>query len=98
MSAQDKEAANSGSLSAELVHQLTYEGQSSSAALYTALKVIEISAAAIPVLAATGGDSFMTRGWIARLGALVVVLEGIQQLKKYARNALLWVKGRSLEA
>ncbi len=40
----------------------------------------------------------MTRGWIARLGALVVVLEGIQQLKKYAQNALLWVKGRSLEA
>jgi len=62
---------------------------------YTVIKVIEISAAAsIPVLAATGGDSFATKGWVAGLGALVVVLEGIQQLKKYAQNALLWGQGK----
>ena len=62
---------------------------------YTVIKVVEISAAAsIPVLTATGGDSFVTKGWIAGLGALVVVLEGIQQLKKYAQNALLWGQGK----
>jgi len=62
---------------------------------YTVIKVVEISAAAsIPVLAATGGDSFVTKGWIAGLGALVVVLEGILQLKKYAQNALLWGQGK----
>src|SRR5881296_480251 len=45
---------------------------------YTALKVLEIAAAAaIPVLAATDGEAFATKGWIAGLGALVVILEGI---------------------
>jgi Protein of unknown function (DUF4231) len=62
---------------------------------YTVIKFIEISAAAsIPVLTATGGDSLATKGWIAGLGALIVVLEGIQQLKKYAQNALLWGQGK----
>jgi hypothetical protein len=62
---------------------------------YTVIKVVEILAAAlIPVLAATGGNSFVTKGWIAGLGALVVVLEGVQQLKKYAQNALLWGQGK----
>jgi hypothetical protein len=62
---------------------------------YTVIKVVEILAAAsIPVLAATGGNSFATKGSIAGLGALVVVLEGIQQLKKYAQNALLWGQGK----
>ena len=62
---------------------------------YTVIKIIEIvAAAAIPVLTVTGGDSFGTRGWVAGLGALVVVLEGIQQLKKYAQNALLWGQGK----
>jgi Protein of unknown function (DUF4231) len=62
---------------------------------YTGIKVLEIvAAAAIPVLTVTGGNSFGTRGWVAGLGALVVVLEGIQQLKKYAQNALLWGQGK----
>jgi hypothetical protein len=62
---------------------------------YTGLKVIQISAAAIiPVFVAVGGDSFLTKGWVAGLGALVVILEGIQQLKKYASNALLWGQGK----
>jgi Protein of unknown function (DUF4231) len=62
---------------------------------YTAIKIFEIAAAAaIPVLTVTGGNSFGTRGWVAGLGALVVVLEGVQQLKKYAQNALLWGQGK----
>jgi hypothetical protein len=62
---------------------------------YTGIKILEITAAAaIPVLTVTGGTSFGTRGWVAGLGALVVVLEGIQQLKKYAQNALLWGQGK----
>jgi Protein of unknown function (DUF4231) len=62
---------------------------------YTGLKAIQISAAAaIPVLVAIGGSSSVTKGWIAGLGALIVVLEGIQQLKKYAQNGLLWGQGK----
>jgi hypothetical protein len=62
---------------------------------YTGLKAIQISAAAaIPVVTAVGGNSLMTKGWIAGLGALVVVLEGVQQLKKYASHALLWGQGK----
>jgi hypothetical protein len=62
---------------------------------YTIIKILEIAAAAaIPVLTVTGGNSFATKGWVAGLGAFVVVLEGIQQLKKYAQNALLWGQGK----
>jgi hypothetical protein len=62
---------------------------------YTAIKAVQIAAAAtIPVLTAIGGDSFATKGWVAGLGGLVVVLEGIQQLKKYGQNALLWGQGK----
>jgi hypothetical protein len=62
---------------------------------YTAIKTVQIAAAAaIPVLTATGGGSVATRYLIAVLGALVVVLEGIEQLKKYAQNALLWAQGK----
>jgi uncharacterized protein DUF4231 len=62
---------------------------------YTSLKAIQIlAAAAIPVLTATGGSSSTTKGLIAGLGALIVVLEGIQQLKKYAQNGLLWGQGK----
>lgn len=62
---------------------------------YAGLKAIQISAAAaIPVLVAVGGNSSVSRGWIAGLGALIVVLEGIQQLKKYGQNGLLWAQGK----
>lgn len=62
---------------------------------YTAIKAVQIAAAAaIPVLTATGGGSVATRYLIAVLGALVVILEGIEQLKKYAQNALLWAQGK----
>jgi Protein of unknown function (DUF4231) len=62
---------------------------------YTAIKAVQITAAAaIPVLTATGGGSAATRYLIAVLGALVVILEGIEQLKKYAQNALLWAQGK----
>jgi Protein of unknown function (DUF4231) len=62
---------------------------------YVGLKVVEVlAAAAIPVVTATGGSSLATKGWIAGLGALVVVLEGIQQLKKYLTNGLLWGQGK----
>jgi uncharacterized protein DUF4231 len=62
---------------------------------YAALKTVQIAAAAaIPVLTATGGNSVASRYLIAVLGALVVVLEGMQQLKKYAQNALLWAQGK----
>jgi hypothetical protein len=62
---------------------------------YTAIKTVQIAAAAaIPVLTATGGGSVATRYLIAVLGAFIVVLEGIQQLKKYAQNALLWAQGK----
>jgi hypothetical protein len=62
---------------------------------YNSLKAVQLSAAAaIPVLVATGGNSSATKGWIAGLGALIVVLEGIQQLKKYAQNGLLWAQGK----
>jgi P2-related tail formation protein len=62
---------------------------------YTGIKGGQIIAsAAIPVLTATGGTSVATRGVVAGLGALVVVLESFQQLKKYAQNALLWAQGK----
>ena len=62
---------------------------------YTAIKTVQIAAAAaIPVLTATSGNSVATKYLIAVLGALVVVLEGMQQLKKYAQNALLWAQGK----
>ena len=62
---------------------------------YNSLKVAQISAAAaIPVLTATGGNSPGVKWLIASLGALVVILEGIQQLKKYGQNGLLWAQGK----
>ena len=62
---------------------------------YAAIKTVQIAAAAaIPVLTATSGNSVATKYLIAALGALIVVLEGIQQLKKYAQNALLWAQGK----
>lgn len=54
---------------------------------YTTLKVIQIvAAAAIPVLVATSGESFAFKSLIAALGGLVVILEGVQQLKQYSRE------------
>jgi len=62
---------------------------------YASLKVVEIlAAAAIPLLTATVSSSPATKGLIAGLGALVVVVEGIQQLKKYLQNGLLWGQGK----
>jgi len=62
---------------------------------YRTLKAVELaSGAAIPVLTVFGGESFSTKMWVASLGALIVVLEGIQQLKKYGQNALLWAQGK----
>jgi hypothetical protein len=56
---------------------------------YTTLKVVQIvAAAAIPVLVATSGESFATKSLIAALGGLIVILEGVQQLKQYSRNAV----------
>ena len=45
------------------------------------------SAAAVPVLVATSGESFAFKSLIAALGGLVVILEGVQQLKQYSWNA-----------
>jgi hypothetical protein len=53
-----------------------------------------LAAAAIPILTTTVGSSSATKGWIAGLGALIVVLEGIQQLRKYLQNGLLWAQGK----
>ena len=53
-----------------------------------------MAAAAIPILTTTVGSSSATKGWIAGLGALIVVLEGIQQLRKYLQNGLLWAQGK----
>jgi hypothetical protein len=62
---------------------------------YASLKVVEIlAAAAIPIVTTTAGSSPATKGWIAGLGALFVVLEGIQQRKKYLPNGLLWAQGK----
>jgi hypothetical protein len=62
---------------------------------YASLKVVEIlAAAAIPIMTTTAGSSPAAKGWIAGLGALIVVLEGIQQLKKYLPNGLLWDQGK----
>jgi hypothetical protein len=64
---------------------------------YNTIKVAEIvAAAAVPVLVATGGDSFATKGWVAAFGALVVILEGVQQLRQYGKNPVMW--GQSKEA
>ena len=55
---------------------------------YTTLKVVQIvAAAAVPVLVATSGESFAFKSLIAALGGLVVILEGVQQLKQYSWNA-----------
>lgn len=62
---------------------------------YNSLKVAQISAAAaIPVITASGANSPASKWLIASLGALIVVLEGIQQLKKYGQNGLLWAQGK----
>jgi hypothetical protein len=62
---------------------------------YKVFKIVQIAAAAaIPVITLAGGNSAITKGWIAGLGALIVVLEGIQQLKKYLENGLLWGQGK----
>lgn len=56
---------------------------------YTTLKVVQIvAAAAVPVLVATSGESFAFKSLIAALGGLVVILEGVQQLKRYSWNAV----------
>ena len=56
---------------------------------YTTLKVVQIVAAvAVPVLVATSGESFAFKGFIAALGGLIVILEGVLQLKQYSRNAV----------
>ena len=62
---------------------------------YNSLKVIEIvAAAAIPVLTGTAGFTQWSKVLVAVLGGLIVVLEGIQQLKKYGQNAILWGQGK----
>src|SRR5215471_11633449 len=62
---------------------------------YNSLKAIQLSAAAtIPVLTATGTNSPGIKWSIAALGAVIVILEGIQQLKKYGQNGLLWAQGK----
>lgn len=56
---------------------------------FTRLKVVElIIAAAVPVVAGTGGSPWIT----ASLGAAVVVLEAVQQLFQWQTN---WVLYRS---
>ena len=62
---------------------------------YAGIKSTQIVAsAAIPVMTVAGSDSALTRVLVAGLGSLVVALEGIQQLKKYGQNALLWGQGK----
>jgi hypothetical protein len=62
---------------------------------YNGLKVIQIvAAAAIPVLTGVGGNGQSFRILIAVLGGLIVILEGVQQLKKYGQNAVLWGQGK----
>lgn len=56
---------------------------------YTTLKVVQIvAAAAVPVLVATSGEPFAFKSLIAALGGLIVILEGVQQLKQYSWNAV----------
>jgi hypothetical protein len=76
---------------ARLVEQLAWYGRRSRAAqrAFTRLKVVElIVAAAVPVVAAARGPSLLT----ATLAAVVVVLEGMQQLFQWQTN---WVLYRS---
>ncbi len=62
---------------------------------YNTLKVVQIVAAAlIPVLTGTAGDATWSKVAIASLGGLIVILEGVQQLKKYGQNAVLWAQGK----
>jgi hypothetical protein len=62
---------------------------------YQGLKGVQIVAsAAVPVVTVLGGTSLRARASVAGLGALVVVLEGIQQLQKYGQNALLWAQAK----
>ena len=62
---------------------------------YNSLKFVQItSAAAIPVLTAVAGSAQWSKILIASLGGLIVILEGIQQLKKYGQNAVLWGQGK----
>jgi hypothetical protein len=66
---------------------------------YASLKVVEIlAAAAIPIVTTTAGSSPAAKGWIAGLGALIVVLEGIQQLKSTYRMACCGLRKRVPEA
>ena len=76
---------------ARLVDQLAWYGRKSSVAqrAFTRLKVVQlIIAAAVPVVAAARGPALLT----AVLAAVVVVLEGIQQLFQWQTN---WVLYRS---
>jgi Protein of unknown function (DUF4231) len=62
---------------------------------YNSLKVIQIiAAAAIPILTGIAGGAQWSKFLIAALGGLIVILEGIQQLKKYGQNAVLWGQGK----
>jgi Protein of unknown function (DUF4231) len=62
---------------------------------YKFLKAVGLAAgAAIPVITVIGGNALGWKAAVASLGALIVVLEGIQQLKKYGQNALLWAQGK----
>jgi hypothetical protein len=67
-----------------------YDRKSMDAQLaYKRLKVLQLlAAAAVPVVAALEGASWV----IAALGALVLVLEGLQQLGQYQAN---WIAYRS---
>ncbi len=62
---------------------------------YNGLKFVQITAAAaIPLLTGVAGSAQWSRILIASLGGLIVILEGIQQLKKYGQNAVLWGQGK----
>lgn len=62
---------------------------------YNSFKFIQITAAAaIPILTGVAGSAQWSKVLIACLGGLIVVLEGIQQLKKYGQNAVLWGQGK----
>ena len=76
---------------ARLVDQLAWYSRKSGAAqrAFTRLKVVElVIATAVPVVAAARGPALLT----AALGAVVVVLEGVQQLFQWQTN---WVLYRS---
>src|ERR1700686_1803879 len=56
---------------------------------YEGIKVVElVSAASVPLAAVLGPSEWLTGG----LGVLVVVLEGVQQLKQFHAN---WISYRS---